>query len=575
MPGKLDPANKGLDPGAMPVMPGMPSPMVDPKPLPQQFDLLNRSGAERIQRDFQNTASEAIQREIVQSRGMPEVKPPSAIPIQPVPRQRVDGRQWGKQFIQRAFGTPLPGETPEDMAWRIRQSNLMTQKLDQIPGDLTPEEAQAALMDHYEGIMGPVEIPVQTFSPDAQAALRDLFAPDPEQPTLGIGDIDEAELMAALGYAVGGLFKGGSFGDALLTFDQVRQRGQQKVDTKYQQDLEAAKLRRQAAIEKWKRVNQIEDANFTQRGYDARDQRTLQRQKENADAIADREASRGDATFRREMARQYFGFLASGDPARAAQVKAFYESETGQKVDDSFSVLAPTVGQRVHESQVRQNDANTLKALEALRGMGLDNDLKEATFSEQVYKVFLGNRKAAAEIEQIQKETEFIPEKYRSEIARTWMGVLEGNQRIASMKMRDETDRIEAQNKSGDASGASRPTTDRTMTDLRGIFNGIAKQYDDYAQSYKEKVAEWNRAESDLYNAKLKGEPTADLERSVQSLRDQARSIKSRMDDLQKKMDDNLKRQEDFVNRGGQSQTIPPGYVSDGMGGIKPAGSAK
>jgi hypothetical protein len=513
---------------------------------------------------------------------LPDVPDPEEMPIRPVPRTKVDGKEWGRRFIQRAWGTPLEDETPEDMAWRIRQQNAMLKRLEALPGTPTPEEVRAALMDHYENIVGPVEVPVQEFDPEARRALLEAFAPTPDAQGLRYEDVDQAELMAALGYGLANLFRGGSFADAVRMLGKVADSAQARADRRNEKAREDAELRRRMAIEEWRRLNQIADANFQQRGYDARDARALQRQQAMADATAERQRAYNEQILERQLAAAYFDFLAKGDPARAAQVKEYMESVTGDRYSDSFVRLPKTADQELKQAQARATDVKAMQGLEALRGMGLENDFKDATFDERVRRIFLGNVKLEEEIGKLREEVKYLPQKMQADIARTWASVQEIRQRSAANMMRAEAAMIQAQARAAGGSGKAEKPPEKGLgrlgIDLRGMLSGLDREHANVWKELEQKYKELSAAEKALNEAKYfaSRDPGAVemARRRVQSLGDQIRSLNAKRGDLERRISD-VNRQMEELLRKEVPQQIPPGYVPDGMGGFKPKGSAK
>lgn len=447
------PGNKALDPAQAPVI--LPSATVPPQDYGsfQTSELKNPQEVNSMAPPAEFSESGLYQSDRMgnqmayRPKALPDMPDPDTIPIRPIPREKLDGREYGRKFLDKMFAY-VPGMKAKDAAWVIAKKAEFTKRLEDLGANPTPEEMHAALMDMYENTMGPLPTPTMGFSPEAQAALDEAFADDPVVAEMGPQFLDQEELLAAAGYALGGLFTGRGIQDGLQVFNKVWGRGEARRNEQAQKAAQEAKLRRDRAIQKFKRQTEIDDKNFQQEGYEARDQRTQDREVMRNLLGGVRDEMREDSIRDRrllEMATEnYWKFLQMGDSARAQQVADFYEMQTGRPLADEFRKLDPTAKEEATKASTEKTYAEIDRMKEVVKGLKLDNTFKLESLPERIEKVAIDNEVSRQRLAKLMIEVANLDDMLKAKTMKEWASIEEIKKRGDAAMLRASAASIRA-----------------------------------------------------------------------------------------------------------------------------------
>jgi hypothetical protein len=357
-----------------------PAPAVDP----QLFPALTRAQEMVTNNDNQpviNFSDPAASH--VAAGPVDNTAPPPTPIVTPLNAQSMNGKARLQTLIDQAFSAS-PTDTVSDLSWKVRKRSDFEQKLTGLGDNFTAGDADAMFGSWYQTV-APIPRPFQNFSPEEQAALDAAYGGKiPGRIPLGASDINQPELGAVAGMLLGGLFHGGNASQVWPAITDVLQQAKQRNDFDNQNAQAQDQMRRQGALAQFHRLAGISDENFKQQGYEARDERTAERAADLAKAVALREQANKATDFKNQTALRYFDFLKAGDPARAAQVKAYAESQLGHPLDDSFNDLQNTVGQDQTVAQTDHTNADTDRINTMVEGMGIKNEVDKATMKDVI-----------------------------------------------------------------------------------------------------------------------------------------------------------------------------------------------
>ncbi|GEM_PF-4928458 len=412
--------------------------------------------------------------------------PPSAMPeIQPVPIAKVDGQGRLRSLMTQAYKA-MPGEDAAAVSKRIGALNDLSSKIDAL-GPITPDDADAIFDSWYQSVMQP-PAPYAEFTPEAQQAIQDAYGGTIPQPRVaGAKDVDPNEAAAVAAFTLVNALTGkGNFGDVLKGAGMVQGRAQQRVDLQTQAQIAQDEARRRGAVARFQRITQVEDFNNEQRGYDAKGKRDADRQIAVQNAITDRGEGADDRRFKRDMAGKYFDFLSKGDSGRAADVKAYVESQLKTKLDDRFNEIDPTAQEKNVAANTAHTQADTGRIKAVVRGLGLKNDLDEQAFGADLQGRIARSELTQEQVEKLRAEVDHLPEKWRLEKLKIDTDVEATKTRAAAALIRA--------NKAGTGAAKADPARKMRLDGLKAVVTTQNTVLDNLSQRYNH----WYELAADL-----------------------------------------------------------------------------
>ncbi len=191
--------------------------------------------------------------------------------IEPISGQKFNTSTVLMAGIDKMFqGTE--NDSLEDLAYKIEGKSKV--RSDIAPLLNSPEEAMSSVMA-LMAKFGGAQLPSQTLNPEEKAYIEAAFQVAPGRKFATIDDIPDDYINFAIGYGLVGL----ASGDGLRGFTDAAGAGlanaQQGLDQTFAQDTAQFEAQKALNMALAKRQGQIENANFQQEGYFAKDMRDL------------------------------------------------------------------------------------------------------------------------------------------------------------------------------------------------------------------------------------------------------------------------------------------------------------
>jgi hypothetical protein len=437
----------------------------------------------------------------------------------------------------------VPGESASELEWKLRKKDEIMRKMGPSVGSMTPVEVRQAI-EQLDMAYVPQEQAFQSFSPESQALLEQAYGGKmPMRRMAGLGDIDPEQAAALGAYLLVSKLMGRNPGvDVLQGIGMLHGKAQEGVDLQYQADVQEDEMRRKGALAAFQRLGGIEDFNAEQAGFMARDERTAAREEQRDIRTGARQEDADERKFMKSMADNYFRFLSSGDPARAAQVKQYVEAQTGKKLDDSFNELDATTSQAYTQELTKNAVVDRALKMERVIGARNLNEFDRRTLNDRVRAVQQKVENADMVLDRLEQELEFLPEKLRSQEAQRALDLELTRAKIKKTiadaskprgagggGSKEEFDRF---NKLGGRMDTEIGNITQEVNRLSGLKSDAARAYDQANTTASQWELEAEAAEDDAERTKLK--------KTAKLYRDQANNAKRQVDEYDRQIKDLL-----------------------------------
>ena len=420
----------------------------------------------------------------------PPAEDSSSMPSAPmVINRKLNGKQILADLMT-GFLRQTDGDSTHDIAWKIRKVNDLQTQVQGMP-EFGEEEAKIIAAQWYAA-NSDTPTPTQSFSPESQQMLDMAFGGAPDPVYASDRHIDKGMLAAAAGMMIGNLFHGRSVGDAAPLIQRIMDDANQKAAMENQTNQQSYEAKRQRAMEMYKRMTSIEDANFVQQGYAARDGRMMDRQGEQAIAIAQRQADAARASEIAQSRAAIRNAILTGDPGRIGPLIDFHEANYPEdKLTDSVRNLSPTINQKGVMAKTANTEKTGALIDQQIRKATISNDLAEATFNDAVKQSQYKTKLSKGQLDKLEMEVKSLPAYYSARTA-----ALLAN--ASAHKMQAEAALIRA-NK---PAAAGNPKA-QDIGLLKSIISGTNTEIDNITNNLRRTEAELASAQARETRAKL------------------------------------------------------------------------
>lgn len=472
--------------------------------------------------------------------GAPNInRPPtrSIDQIKPLQIDDIDGQKHLDSMITAAM-RGAPGDTADMIGRKVAKLTEFRQKASAL-GPLTKQQADQMFFQWYDSIAGePNEF--ATFSPEAQQALNDAYMTPPQRRVAGIADVDHQEAATLAGYALATLLTGkGNLGDVLRDVPMLKDRAQMKMDAGFQNELAAYEANQKMALAKFGRINEVDDFNAKQRGFEAHDLRMADKQHmDNLDEMAKAAQVQGD----KDRAASYGAFqkaVLSGDPNQVMMTALAHYKAYQEDLTDVAGLAQKSAKTLNTEADTDLKKANTAKSKEVTQGLKFKNAVDLATLEEQINIIQNKSEFGDQQVKDIKERVRQAPLLFREKIAT--MAAQRENLRARSLAIAKQADAsmIRA-NKAGTGSGGDEfKNLGKYVTSLNTSIDNKSRLHDSLAKEVSDLKFEIERAgrlEDPAYDVatakKTLAEKQAKLDKVTKELEREMRTLDDANDRL-------------------------------------------
>lgn len=490
----------------------------------------------------------------------------------PIPADKIDWEGELEDSLNQAYAY-REGDTVRGVSAKLRGRVDAAKRVKEWAKTLerppTPVETRQMVRGIYEATMGGAQPVAPTFSPEAQAALDAAFGTSPTRRIADINSLSKDQIGLAGGLLLAGLIRGKGPGQGLVALDSVIRGQQPRLDAEFQTQVANDEAKRKRGITEFgritdledqatKRANDLEDFGLQQDAYEAKDERTAQRQFENSMAQLERQIQGQDAQAARATANTMLSTLPYIDSTRLNAFGAVYEQLTGKKLPEAYYNAKPTTKELIGQSTLEQNEIENTRTTKLVEGMGIKNERDRRMMENDIRRSGVNVKLAEASLKMLQAKIKAFPAQVQSEILyKQAMGQAAIQRAAAAIAQARK------------APGAKAGATDADLKLLQTAQMSLDREYSNLQQQHgsleaqiaDKEVTLQRRQTMDTERSTRDTAATAAAARELEDLRKKSAPIESRM----KQLEENIKITTDRI----------VGKLQGAGYGVPPKGSAK
>lgn len=434
------------------------------------------------------------------------------------------------------------GDSLDQMAGKIQGLADARGALLPMASNMTPEEAMQLLDKNYIDAMGDT-LPVQAMSPQERAYYEAAFnvGDAPGRQFARLSDVPKQMMDFALGYGLVGLLSGEGLAPVSQIGNYFMGRTQEGLDEQYKASLGEFQSKREANLALAKRQAEIDDNNFQQQGYQAKDVREALGSVAREVASLERQTQVEAQKFLNSFSKDIANFIQTGDADRFEPVVAL-ATQISPKLGEALwgiRSLSKTSKEALDDARrdstviLSERTAQLIKQSESL-------------FPLQKGKLENELRKAGNQADLVAAQMELVKEKVKSWPREVAAQVMLASARAESLRVQAKAALTRALN-----SGASADD----IKILKDASNHSAKAESE-AWSQEREYQEQYDAASKALNEANAGLTVAKDKDSQAYLRSQARSAQARVDAIKPKLDEARQRKEKYRIEGDKARDV-------------------